>query len=571
MINKITTYLFVIIMFTSCGVNIKISSNFENEKSGIIGAERKYFDGLKEKVKENYPEALNKFQEAIKLYPKIDAAYYEMAIIKYAEKDYSTALKNIESAVKIDESNHWYQELYAELLSANSKYDKAANVFKKLRTQNPNNYDYYFNEAYFLLKDNKNKEALKVYNELEEKTGIQPETSNEKYLIYVKEGKFNEAEKELLALTDAYPKNVKYLNKLASFYLLNKNQDKAIIAYDKILKIDPNDTNALMSLADYYKNKDNQEKYKYYAQKAFSNKNINIDTKITILYSYIQESEKDSSKLDEAFEYAILLVKAHPNDAKVWAIYGDLYNLDKQQEKALENYKKSLELRQDIFSVWQQVFFIESDLKKYEELIQSTEEAKELFPNQPLVYFFNGLSYSQQKQYEKSNEAYKKGVKIAVNNPKLKSQLYSNLGENYNDTKEYEKSDENFEKSLAIEPNNQYVLNNYAYYLSLREEKLERAKEMSILSLELSPDNPTYLDTYAWILYKKQEYKEAYKNQEKAIRLSKSPSAALYNHLGDMLYQMNKIDEAIANWKKAQKKGDDSDELMKKITNRKIN
>ena len=365
--------------------------------------------------------------------------------------------------------------------------------------------------------------------------------------------------------------NLKYLNKLASFYLSNKNQDKAILIYDKILKIDPNDTNALMSLADYYKNKGNEEKYKYYAQKAFSNKNINVDTKITILYSYIQESEKDSSKLDEAFEYVKILVKAHPKDAKGWAIYGDLFNIDEQQEKALEKYKKSLTLRQDIFSVWQQVFFIESDLKKYDDLINSTEEAKELFPNQTLVYFFNGLAYSQQKEYQKSNAAYEKGVKKAVNNPKLKAQFYSNLGENYNDLKEYEKSDENFEKSLEIEPDNQYVLNNYAYYLSLREEKLERAKEMSVLSLELSPDNPTYLDTYAWILYKNKEYKEAYKNQEKAIHLSEKPSAALYDHLGDMLYRMNKIDEAVNYWKKAKEQGDDSEELMKKINERKIN
>ena len=541
------------------------SKNEENR----VKAERIFFSGLKEKVKENYTEAVNYFTKAVKYYP-IDAAYYEIALIKYSQKDYAIARKNIESALNIENTNKWYRELYAELLSIDKKYDKSAVIYKQLREENPSNIDYYYSEAYFYIKQNKLKDAIKVYNILEARNGIQEDIINEKYSLYMKTGKDKEAEKELIKLTEAYPKNLLYLNKLASFYLAKNENEKAVNIFEKILEENPNEAKTIMSLADYYNHIGNKIKYKEYSEKAFLSTSIKIDTKISILYDYIRIAENDKTVLKEALNYAKLLAKTNPEDAKTWAIYGDIYNIDEQPKKALEKYLKSLEIKQNIFSVWQQVFFIESDLNEYQNLISHTEEAKELFPNQAMVYFFNGLAYQQTNNYEKATKSYKKGVKMAVRNSTLKAQFYSNLGESYNSLKEYTDSDKYFELSLELEPNNQYTLNNYAYYLSLRNENLERAKEMSLKSLELSVDNPTYLDTYAWILYKDKDYKQALEFQKKAIELSENLSEALYEHLGDILFKLNKTNEAVNAWQKAKDKGNDTKELEKKIKDRKL-
>ena len=99
----------------------------------------------------------------------------------------------------------------------------------------------------------------------------------------------------------------------------------------------------------------------------------------------------------------------------------------------------------------------------------------------------------------------------------------------------------------------------------INEEKLDQAKQMSAKSLELSPDNPTYLDTFAWILYKSKNYKDALKIQEKAIKLSKTPSAEMYEHLGDMYYQLNQKDDAKQSWEKAKTAGGNIESLNKKL------
>ena len=90
--------------------------------------------------------------------------------------------------------------------------------------------------------------------------------------MYLKISDATGAEKELQALCNAFPDNLDHLNKLAQFQLLNNNKEKAVSTYKKILEIDPENTAALLSMADYYRAEGDDEKYKQYSKKAFSNK-----------------------------------------------------------------------------------------------------------------------------------------------------------------------------------------------------------------------------------------------------------------------------------------------------------
>ena len=83
------------------------------------------------------------------------------------------------------------------------------------------------------------------------------------------------------------------------------------------------------------------------------------------------------------------------------------------------------------------------------------------------------------------------------------------LADSYHKTDQHELSDKHFEKVLSLDPENTIVLNNYAYYLSLRKINLEKAKIMSFKCNELEPKNSTYQDTYAWVLYQLEDYKDA--------------------------------------------------------------
>ena len=64
--------------------------------------------------------------------------------------------------------------------------------------------------------------------------------------------------------------------------------------------------------------------------------------------------------------------------------------------------------------------------------------------------------------------------------------------------------------------NDPTTLNNYAYYLSLRNDRLEKAAQMSLRSNELAPGQPSFQDTYAWVLYQQGKYAEAQQSSDAA-------------------------------------------------------
>ena len=142
----------------------------------------------------------------------------------------------------------------------------------------------------------------------------------------------------------------------------------------------------------------------------------------------------------------------------------------------------------------------------------------------------------------KSIDFIKAGVNFVVDNPPLASEMYSVLGNSYNEIEEYINSDNAYEKSLEFLPENVTVLNNYAYYLSLRGENLEKAKKMSKKTIEMFPKEANYLDTYAWILYKLNKYEEAKQYMLKAIEISESKT--FYIHMSKILEKLGETQES---------------------------
>jgi tetratricopeptide (TPR) repeat protein len=187
-----------------------------------------------------------------------------------------------------------------------------------------------------------------------------------------------------------------------------------------------------------------------------------------------------------------------------------------------------------------------------------------------MIYYFNGLANSRQRNFDEAIQSLEQGKRMAGSNPALKCEINSLLGDAYHARKDYDKSDIAYDEALAFNPGNEAVLNNYSYYLALRKSNLEKAEKMSSQLVKSHPDNATYLDTHAWVLFSRQKYKEARKAIEKAINTGQA-NATHFEHYGDILYKLGDVDDAVKQWEKARGMlGSGSELLNKKISNRKI-
>jgi tetratricopeptide (TPR) repeat protein len=524
----------------------------------------------KEKLLGNTEDAIRLFKKCLQIDPNNAAAAYELSILALGANDFQNAEFYSRKSYTLNPDNEWYAIIFVESLQRNKKLGEAVKIYQKLIKSFPDRSDIYYDFADCYLRMNKPVEAIEIYNELEKKTGVNAELSLQKEKIYVRMGKLDKAVDEINKLIATFPDEAKYYGILAELYAANNMDAEAIDTYQKALKKDPDNAYINLSLSEYYRQKRDYPKGFIYLEKAFNSDELDIDSKVKILLSYYVVSEKSEELKNQSLLLCEMLIKAHPKEAKAFSVAGDFYYRDKKLEKAKEYFSQAVELDKSKYVIWNQLLIIESELQQFSEMIRHGKEAVELFPNEPTVYLLLGIAYLQEKKPADALVVLNQGKNMIIDNKPLLGQFYANIGDAYYRTKEMEKSDEAYEEALKINPNDTYVLNNYAYYLSLRNSKLDRAEEMSKKSNEIERDNASYNDTYGWILYALGKYDDAKLWLEKAVANGAANNPVILEHLGDVLYKLNNSELALDYWIKAKKAGPGSDQLERKINEKKL-
>ncbi|MBS1763923.1 MAG: tetratricopeptide repeat protein [Bacteroidetes bacterium] len=575
-IRGITIILLAVFFIASCKSSERSISASSKNKGGQLTEEQRtklmYFfvNANKEKILGNDSRAMDLFSECLKIDPRNDASLYEISQLYAANKKYAEAINFARAASEINPSNEWYKLLLAELYQRTGKFNDAASIYEKLSGDYPSRIDYQYQWAEVLLYAGKVNDAIKVYDKIESVIGLDKEITLRKEQIYLKQNKVDKAAEVLENYIRQYPNSMDMYSLLYELYSVNNMPDKALAVIERMKTVDPNEPRINLNLADYYRNTGDKEKSFEYLKKAFTNRDLDTDIKVKIISSYIPLLQRDSTMMTQCLELCRTLAETHPDEARAQAIYGDLLTMNKNYDKSSEYYRKSLDLDKNNLNVWQQYIINLSELKNFSLMDSASTEAISFFPNESSLYLLSGIAKTQLDKHEDAIEILNQGIKLVVDNDAQLAQFYSNLGDNYNKVKKYQDSDKAFDKALEIDPKDAYVLNNYAYYLSLRNDQLEKAEKMSKLSNDIQPNQSSFLDTYAWILYQEKKYDEALNWLEKALENGGNSSGTILEHYGDVLFQKGDAGKAIEYWQKAKKAGGASDLLDKKIKDRKL-
>lgn len=528
-----------------------------------------YFDALQADLVDNDPEkAVAKLHKCMQLQPENTAVMFKLGEIYFKNNYLREAAQILEKAVSIDKNNKWYWLLLSDVYKVQKSYSKAIEVYKNLLKLDPENFSYLSDLAGLYIYKQSFNEALKTYNTLEDLYGINPGISLQKEKIYLSLKQPENAINELNKLIKEYPDNGKYIKMLIDLNLALGYEDEIPTLYEQLMQMDSNDGSAMLAMADYYLKKGEDEKGRKLLKEAFENENVDAESKIKYIVTQYQQAIGNDK--DYLIELSELIIKIHPDNARAHAFYGDInLELDKK-ETALTEFEKAVRLDKSVLSLWQKVISLQIEQKKYTDAIAWCDTALEYFPNSSILYYFQGQSYMLVKENTRAVKILESGLAYAFGDKDMEFRFVTSLAEAYNSLKNYEMSDKYFEKAIQLNNKEPLVLNNYAYFLSLRKEKLDYALELSKRSLELDKNNPANLDTYGWILYLSNKYQEAEKYLSKALEQRKWDPDIL-EHYGDCLYKLGKTNEAVEYWERARKKGNLSDELLEKINKRHLN
>ena len=526
-----------------------------------------YFNALKQKSLENYDQSLKVFQRCIKMKPNNIEVVYQASLISSFLGLSSEAILYSEQTVESKPKNIWYLRNHIENLLELPDYKLASEYLLKLVDLEPNNEVNFYQLADSYIYDKNYRKAIFVYNRLEKIRGISKLTSMQKQKLYMQTKNFKMATNEIFKLSDKFPLDLEILEILAECYLLSDKRDLAFDIFKRIALLNPENGKIHLTLANYYRDKNNNNKSYDELRLAFSSSQLSLEVKISILASYFPLLTTNDTLKKQAYELCLIMINIHPLSPQVYAIYADLLFSDKKKNQAKELYKKTLKIDKNFKDVWTQLLFIDVEQNNFDSLLLYSFDALNLFPTDPLYYYFYAISNLRINQPIIAFKYLEIGIEYVYDNPPLLKEFQISLAESSNSLQEYSYSDSIYEKVLSVDPDNILVLNNFSYYLSLRKEKLKKAKTMSYKCNKLEPNNGTYQDTYAWVLFCLGEYVEARLWVEKAIKNGSDTSFVVLEHYGDILFKLNLKQEAIVQWKKAFSINEKSQSLMKKISN----
>lgn len=397
--------VFSVFIFCHCLILSSIDAQPGIYSEDEIQVEDKFLKAKTQFILGKYDEAEKGYLEVFKKDIQNHAVAYELSRVYSKKKDNDNFEKYIKKAIKLSANNVWYIRTYTHFLEEEKRYRDALVHLDKLVIIEPRNESYLNKHADVATKALQYEKALKSYNMLQQSTGIQEDISRRKFELYVASGKKDQAIEELIALSNAYPKETRYLHNLASYYTEMGKKKDAKKMYQKVLMIDPNDPAANMAMSGGADLKTDAG-YLQSIAGLLSKKDIDIDKKIIELIPYVSKIDKlDELATKNLLSNLDILEETHVEDPKVYSIYGDALMGIEDYEMAVSKYKSSLRYTKKVFPVWEQLMYALLEIKDYTELAQTADEALNYYPNQPICYFFlaNGIGLQIEPTMDKED------------------------------------------------------------------------------------------------------------------------------------------------------------------------
>ncbi len=532
-----------------------------------------YLRGLKQRADGMAYEAQQTFLHIVRAQPAHYAAQYELARVSLELQDYRAAQQAAETATQGLPDQKAYWELLLEIYKHTGNLPAMPPVFEALARIEPDNPAHYHSAAYVHFLGQDYDAALALYAQARKRVGDTEDGIMGESEVYMAMENPDAAIRGLERFLKQKPPTVRPHMLLAELYTLTDKPRRALATLNVASKRFPDDGVVLLGRADAYLAMGREQKAVEHLKAAFSGDQLDIEAKASVLYTTLSNDKRRLGNASIA-GLADMLVAHYPQDPRAHAVRGDVYVQLSEPSEAREAYLKAVGINMYLEPVWQQLLSVELQLRMNDEVVKHGAEAAALFPNNPFISFLIGHGLLGNKQHTEARKHFEHALNIAdANNTPLMTQLYSSLGDVYNALDMHAESDVAYEEAIAIDTANAYALNNYAYYLALRKEKLDQAATMAERAVRLEPGVEHYEDTYAWVLFQQGRYDEALVWIKRAMDNSSEPSEVLHEHYGDILAMNGDIDKAVAQWKRARAVatavGKDIEGLSKKINERK--
>jgi tetratricopeptide (TPR) repeat protein len=511
-----------------------------------------FFEGTTAKAIGQWDKAEQGFMRALAIDPSNATCAYEAARMALQSGDPRRALEHSRKAVSLNPLNPWFLKLLAQLQQSNALNQEAIQTLRRQTTLGKEHaIEAWENMGMIHLQAKEYSKALQCYQELEKIAGPQAEILDQKKTLYLLMNRKEAAVKEMQRLIALYPEELTYRLSLVQMHSEWGRHTEALNLIEEALKGNDrsNFPGLYLAASELLYSLGRTEEAEQNFIEALETRGLNSEGLLQGMFRVLERQGENHAAREG---WLCRALKVYPRESLLYALLGECLMKQDRGQDASEQYRLALSTptAPAQYVIWQQYLSCLLDLQLMDSLESVSRRAVDLYPSQGASYFFLGVALQRNRREDEAATVLRNGLNYIAEQPDLETQFHVMLGDIEHRKANHAESDRCYRNALRLQPQNSLVLNNFAYYLSLRRENLDSALTMSLRATQSEPSNPSYLDTYAWVLYQMGRYEQALQPMQKALESSPN-NATLLEHYGDILFRLNRTEEARAQWIKA--------------------
>ena len=513
-----------------------------------------FLDAICQRQKGNNDAAFDLFRHCIDIDSTRSEAYYYLAQYYAALKQKDISLRYCQKAVELEPNNDTYLETLANAYLNQRKYPEAIATLESLCERSHDRDDVlgFLIQLYEQQGDYDN--AIRTLARLETIEGKSERLSYAKSNLYSQKGDKKAAIAEMKTLADQYPNDNNYRCLYANTLYINGQKKKAVAIYDKVLKEEPSNRNAQMALLAYYNDQKDTVNVNSMIERVLFNKNASTEDRVALMRQVISESEQGGGDSTRVLQLFHRLLDTPQADSELALFCASYMNLKKMPNDSIRLVlEKVLAMSPDHAAARMQLVSYAWQAEDRDRVIELCKAARQYNPDEMGFYYYQGIAYYQKGQLDEALNAFQNGIGVinSDSDPAIVSDFYAVLGDIMHQKGMEQEAFAAYDSCLVWKDDNIGCLNNYAYYLSVKDIRLDEAEQMSLRTIKAEPKNATYLDTYAWILFMQKRYSEAKIYIDQTLQNDKDSSAVLLEHAGDIYAMAGDTAQALVFWQQA--------------------
>ena len=323
--------------------------------------------------------------------------------------------------------------------------------------------------------------------------------------------------------------------------LFSQSPDTALGFYRKFLDQYPNAHEVRLTMARLLVNQKRFDEAKAEFVKLVQVSNGNPE--VLVIVGLLSFQVTDYAEAEKYFQQA--LKGGFKDQDQIYLYLGQTAEKQKHDDQALTWYnqvqpgERYLDAKLDIANLTARTQNVDAAIQMLDELDELTTE------QQTLVIQAQANLLSQAKRYLEAYDLLDQAINNLPNTPEIVYD-YAMAAER---VQRLDVTEKELRKLIQLKPDFAQAYNALGYTLADRNVNLDEARKLIEKALTLSPNDHYILDSMGWVHYRMGKLDKAVDYLRRAYTAQTDPEIAA--HLGEVLWQQGKHDEAVKTWEDA--------------------